>query len=158
MNHEKKSLLTKVSNLENFMIEVCKKLKCLPDFNNYLPSQGNLHVISNLNKLLDFKDNITKNRAVNIKIIKKNYPPLNKCEEKVYKSFGNEKLSEGDTCIIGTVWAFILNFIEYDTNETIDDLQVLEEKLKNNCTDCSNHSKENCFQCGACQTFLNFKY
>jgi hypothetical protein len=52
MDYEKQLLSVRVSNLETFMEAVCKRLKCLPDYNDSLPTKGNSHVINKLDALL----------------------------------------------------------------------------------------------------------
>jgi len=49
-------LKTRVSNLELFMIEVCKRLKVLPDFYDSLPNKGNAHAIKALDELIETKN------------------------------------------------------------------------------------------------------
>ena len=53
MDHEKQLLNVRVANLETFMEAVCKRLKCLPDYNDSLPTKGNRHVIKKLDALLE---------------------------------------------------------------------------------------------------------
>jgi hypothetical protein len=52
MDYEKQLLSVRVANLETFMEAVCSRLKCLPDYNDSLPTKGNSHVINKLDALL----------------------------------------------------------------------------------------------------------
>ena len=52
MDYEKQLLSVMVANLETFMEAVCSRLKCLPDYNDSLPTKGNSHVINKLDALL----------------------------------------------------------------------------------------------------------
>jgi hypothetical protein len=52
MDYEKQVLAIRLSCLETFMEAVCSRLKCLPDYNDSLPTKGNSHVIAKLDALL----------------------------------------------------------------------------------------------------------